>query len=56
VDAVTLLQLIVGTVPVLTGGTLLIIDRARQQPRTTATAVGCLIAGFVILGATPPTT
>jgi hypothetical protein len=52
----TALHLIAGIVPILTGGTLLIIDRARQQPRTTATAVGCIIAGFVILGATPPTT
>ncbi|MGW8431058.1 hypothetical protein ACWGJ9_08040 [Curtobacterium citreum] len=52
----TLLQLIVGGSLILTGGTLLLIDHIRQQERLTLTAIACVIAGFIVLGATTPTT
>lgn len=52
----TLLQILVGGVLILTGGTLLLIDHIRERERLTLTAIACVIAGFVVLGATTPTT
>ncbi|WIE81432.1 hypothetical protein [Curtobacterium sp. MCSS17_016] len=49
----TLLQLIVGTVSLLAGATLLLIGWRRHQGRPTVIDIVCIIAGFVILGTTP---
>lgn len=51
----TLLQILVGSSLVLAGGALLLIDHIRQRQRLTLTAIACVIAEFVVLGAASPT-